>query len=263
MPSIDRPPIFVVGCQRSGTTLLRLMLDSHPSISCGPETRFLDDLERITGAEWHRLQQFGFPKAYWEEKIAELFASVHRDYAAARGRTRWADKTPRYALQLDFIDRLFPTSQILHVIRDGRDVVVSHKELVGYAAAVRAAEKWPRYVRAARATGSRLGRERYREVRYEELVAEPEKTMRAVLDFLGEEWSAAVLAPDEAEHDVPAAYRVRAARRRDAAEDDAAIYRSRVGAHRRQLGVVLRLLVRLRQAATLRELGYHERLAVK
>jgi len=42
-------PIFIVGCQRSGTTMLRLMLDSHSRISCGPETRFLEDLERIVG----------------------------------------------------------------------------------------------------------------------------------------------------------------------------------------------------------------------
>lgn len=48
-------PIFIVGCQRSGTTMLRLILDSHPRISCGPETRFLEDMERIVGADWKRL----------------------------------------------------------------------------------------------------------------------------------------------------------------------------------------------------------------
>ncbi|HEV8165823.1 MAG TPA: sulfotransferase, partial [Actinomycetota bacterium] len=58
-------PIFIVGCQRSGTTLLRLILDAHPNISCGPETRFLEDLARITGdGNWPRMRLFGFPKEY-------------------------------------------------------------------------------------------------------------------------------------------------------------------------------------------------------
>lgn len=259
MPEPGGPPIFIVGCQRSGTTLLRLMLDSHPAISCGPETRFLDDLERITGSEWHRLQQYGFPKSYWEAKIAELFASVHRDYASRRGRTRWADKTPRYALQLDFIDRLFPDAQVLHVIRDGRDVVASHRARSGYSSAVRAVEKWPRYIRTAREVGTRLGGDRYLELRYEDLVAETERTMRAVLAFVGEPWDPAVLTPNASEHDVPDAYRERAARRRADADDDDEIYRSRVGGHRGELGVLLRLLISLRQRGTLHDLGYRAR----
>ena len=235
------------------------MLDSHPKISCGPETRFLDDLERVTGAEWHRLQQFGFPKSYWEAKIAELFASVHRDYASRRGRSRWADKTPRYALRLDFIDRLFPDAQVLHVIRDGRDVVASHRARSGYSAAVRAVEKWPRYIRTARRVGDRLGPDRYREVRYEDLVSDPGQTMRDVLAFLGEPWDEAVVHPESADHDVPEGYRERAARRRADADDQDAIYRSRVGAHRRELGLPLKILIGVRQRAVLRELGYGRR----
>jgi hypothetical protein len=86
----QRPPIFIVGCQRSGTTLVRLMLDSHPNISCGPETRFLRSFQHITDddQDWPRLSEYGFPKEYWHRKVAELFAGIMQDYATARGTAR-------------------------------------------------------------------------------------------------------------------------------------------------------------------------------
>src|SRR6266542_1835989 len=150
MPSSRRAPIFVVGCQRSGTTLLRLILDAHPNISCGPETRFLTDLAHVTTGSWKRLAQYGFPKQYWHEHIAGMFDAIKSDYARRAGKSRWADKTPRYALTLPFIDRLFPTCQVVHVIRDGRDVVASHRVRWGYLAALKAVRKWPHYVHSAR-----------------------------------------------------------------------------------------------------------------
>src|SRR6266508_118853 len=235
MPSSRRAPIFVVGCQRSGTTLLRLILDAHPNISCGPETRFLTDLAHVTTGSWKRLAQYGFPKQYWHEHIAGMFDAIKSDYARRAGKSRWADKTPRYALTLPFIDRLFPTCQVVHVIRDGRDVVASH---------------------SVRAAGAAMTPDRYHELRYEDLVSEPEKTLRELLDFLDEPWDPAVLAHDRAPHDVPERYRDLASSRRRSAGEGGAIYRSRVGAHRRELDPLLRLLLRVVNGRTLRELGY-------
>ena len=253
----DRP-IFIVGCQRSGTTLLRLILDAHPNISCGPETRFLEDLARITGdGNWPRMRLFGFPKEYWHERIAALFDEFQGDYARARGKARWADKTPRYALCIDYLDQLFPTCQVVHVIRDGRDVVASHRHRWGYLSALKAVKKWPWYVHAARAAGARLAAQgRYHEVRYEELVSDPEAALRELLDFLGEPWDEAVLDYDRQPHDVQPRYAAFSSSRRVAAGERSAIYRSRVGAGHRELDPLLRLLVRLFGGATLRELGY-------
>jgi len=256
MLSNRRPPVFVVGCQRSGTTLLRLILDSHPNISCGPETRFLADLEHVTGSSWERLSQYGFTKRYWLTQIAIMFDAIKSDYARQHGKSRWADKTPLYALSLDFIGQLFPTCQVVHVIRDGRDVVASHRDRWGYLSALKAVSKWPRYVRAARTASTALSPGRYLEVRYEELVGEPEKTLRELLTFLDEPWHPSVLEHDRRPHDVPDGYRKLASTRRRAAGEPGAIYRSRVGAHRRELDPLLRLLCRLVHAGTLRELGY-------
>src|SRR5690242_14420656 len=85
-PTGPTGPIFVVGCQRSGTTMLRLMLDSHSQISCGPETRFLEDLERIVGADWKRLSQFGYSQEEWLRRIRSFFEGIQSDYARSRGR---------------------------------------------------------------------------------------------------------------------------------------------------------------------------------
>src|SRR6266513_2346410 len=188
MTTTSNRPIFIVGCQRSGTTLLRLMLDSHPNISCGPETRFLQDFAKLTSESWDRLSLYGFPKSYWLEA----------EYAKSRGKTRWADKPPRYALSLGYINELFPTSQIVHVIRDGRDVVASHRDRWGYWSAVKAVAKWARYIRSARRVGDRLPGDRYTEVRYEDLVLDTGATMRSLLQYLGEPWDDAVLHHDQA-----------------------------------------------------------------
>jgi Sulfotransferase family len=256
MTDSPRTPIFIVGCHSSGTTPLRLMLDSHPHIACGPETRFLPDFAHLTRESWGSMSLYGFPKEYWHQKISELFDGIKSDYASSKGKPRWADKTPRYALSLDYIDELFPTCQIIHVIRDGRDVVASHKHRWGYLSALKAIEKWPHYIRSARAVGNGLPAARYREVRYERLVNDTETTMRELLDFLGEPWDPAVLEHDQRPHDISTHYGSFSSERRETAREQAGIYRSRVGAHRKEMGPVLRILFHLRSGDTLRELGY-------
>jgi len=254
-PDTSRP-IFIVGCQRSGTTLLRLIVDSHPNISCGPETRFLKDLAPITGANWERLSLYGFPKEYWYELVATFFDKFQSDYAAARGKTRWADKTPLYALSLPYIVEVFPTSQIVHMIRDGRAVVASHRHRFGYISAVKATEKWGRYVHAVRQVGNTLPADQYFEIRYEELISDTEPTLRSLFDFLGEPWNPAVLTYNEAPHDVMSRYTDFTHARRREAEGSETIYPTRLTGWRSEMDPLLRLLVRWRSGGALRELGY-------
>ena len=249
-------PVFIVGCQRSGTTVLRLILDSHSRISCGPETRFLADMERILTTDWHRLARFGFDQEDWSRRIATFFGGIHRDYATGRGKQRWADKTPRYALNIEFIARVFPDAQFVHVIRDARDVAVSHRKRFGYRSCVTSAFKWPRYIAAARAAGAALGPARYHEVRYDALVRDPETTVRDLLAFLGEEWEPQVLEFDKKPHDVGDQYQTQLSARRGSAQTDAAVYGSRIGSYRRELDPVMRALVWLTSRSTLKQLGY-------
>lgn len=249
-------PIFVVGCQRSGTTMLRLMLDSHSRISCGPETRFLADLERIVGTDWKRLSQYGLTQDRWLEHIAAFFDGVQSEYAASKGKQRWADKSPRYALSMDFIARVFPDAQVVHVIRDGRDVAVSHRKRFGYWSCVKSSVKWPRYIAAARAAGAQLPADRYHELRYEDLVQDGEGTLRELFEFLGEQWEPSVLDFEQQAHDVPDRYHAQALARRGKAGTTDAVYRSRVGSHQRELDPFMRLLLWATARSTLKELGY-------
>jgi hypothetical protein len=255
-PAMSGPPVFVVGCHRSGTTLFRLILDSHPHISCGPETRFLADLEKITNDDnWPRMSLFGFPKAYWHEQVARLFSDFQGRYANRRGKTRWADKTPLYAGHLDYLNTLFADAQFINIVRDGRDVARSHRDTWGYVAGIKAIEKWPQYIRMAEEFAPKVGPERYLEVRYEALVADPEKTMRGVLDFLGEPWDDAVLHHTEHAHDVLPRYDTYTSRRRSQ-EGEGAVYRSRVGGGRLGNDPLMKALLRWRAGATLKRIGY-------
>lgn len=250
-------PVFVIGCPRSGTTLLRLMLDSHPRISCGEETHFLRDLGSTVGEHWPLLETYGFPREYWLERIRAFYNDFQAGYLERRGKLRWAEKDPTYTLVLPFIDDLFPDAQYVHLVRDAYDVVASFRDRWGYLSALRVARgEWTRYVHAGRGFGERLPIGRYHELRYEALVTDPEPALRSLLEFLGEAWDPAVLAFQDASHDATERYtRFTAARRREGGEARS-VYRSRVGAGRRSLDPVLRAVVRRGAGPLLRELGY-------
>jgi hypothetical protein len=253
------PPIFIVGSGRSGTTLLRMMLDSHPAISCGEETKFLADLAPILGAHWRLLSTYGFSREWWADRIRGFYSGFQEEYLARRGKRRWAEKTPTYTRHLGFVDELFPTALYVHVIRDGRDVVASYRDRWGYRAALRAANSiWAFDVKTARDFGTGLPAGRYHELRYEALVSDPEATLRALLEFLGEPWDPQVLRFDEVSHDTTERYaEFTAARRAKSGEADA-IYRSRVGAGGRRIDPVLRAVLQRSSGGLLTELGYQE-----
>jgi hypothetical protein len=253
-----RRPIFIVGCPRSGTTLLRLILDSHPNISCGPESHFLTDMEGIVGRYWHRITPFGFAKTYWHEKIAEFFDSFQMEHARARGKSRWADKTPKYSIKLAFINDVFPDAQVVHVIRDPYDVVASHRERWGYKSALECANRtWREYITSARSVGTTLPPERYREVRYEELVAKPEAVVRSLIEYLGEPWTETILDYQKFDHNMAGQKHAKLTeQRRQSAGESSTIYQSRVGAGKRELDPFLKFALRRKSAGLMKELGY-------
>lgn len=250
-------PIFLVGCHRSGTTLLRLILDSHPHISFGPEVPFLVEfVDRITGDQhWQNFSRYGFPKEYWLEQVATLFDRVKTDYARTKGKQRWADKAPRYAMPVDLIAAMFPTCQIVHIIRDGRDVIASHRDGWGYVSALKAVAKWPYYVHATQTAGRALPAGRYYEMRYEDLLRNTESEVRSLLDFLGEPWEDAVL-HYERQHDTRPVHRGESARHRTTHTDGGVIYRGPSGNGRHGLDPLLSIMAGVAARRRLRELGY-------
>jgi len=132
----EAEPVFIVGCGRSGTTLLRMMLDMHRDICCGPETwLFLQDGEE--GNPYERTYcaalsiSLGIPFArLWEQNNsgisrAQIAESALSLFAEKEKKPRWAEKTPLHVHRIDYILTHFPKAKIVHILRDGRDVICS------------------------------------------------------------------------------------------------------------------------------------------
>jgi hypothetical protein len=192
----DRP-IFIVGAQRSGTTLVRLMLDAHPSICIGPETLFVkhvsDGAARATGTDRTRKRQdtFTVGRDGIEAELAAAWARVLAQHAAENGAVRWGEKSPVHRYHGARIKRLFPDAQLLAVVRHPAAVCRS-REKWGYETE-KTVRDWKRTIRHHLKDAERFGPRQFMLLRYEDLLAQPRETMQQVLAFLGEPWDDAVL----------------------------------------------------------------------
>lgn len=224
------PPFFVLGAARSGTTLLRVMLDRHPRLAVPVESHFLIEVLREVplAGELSRRQiervadliighrRFATWRTSEDELLRQLrrvgacdlqrlIDRVYRLEIAASGKPRWGDKTPRYYHCWRALAELFPAAPFVHLVRDGRDVAASLKRLGihGWTPYGRA-RYWRSRVREARAALDLLGPRRCLIVRYEDLVLSTEATLRQVTAFLGEDYDPAMLRFYEDEHRLPA-----------------------------------------------------------
>jgi hypothetical protein len=216
-------PIIILGPPRSGTTLLGLMLQSHPRIAIPAENRFLlptyfaratfGDLsepenrrrlgEAIVGSKG--FDDLGLDPAWVVERVmatgwtvGAAFGQVLRAHADRFGKVRWGDKRPAYRRYIWVIERLFPNAQFVNTIRDGRDCVASmgsHPVWEEHSEPNIRIREWVESVRYAETARERLSSESFYDVRYENLVTEPEKELRGLCDYLGEEFDEAMLRP--------------------------------------------------------------------
>ena len=260
-PALPTAPIFVIGSARSGTTMLRLMLDSHARISSGEETHFLQQMEPVVGKQWRLLERYGFPREYWLDRLRHLYGDFQAEYAARTGQGPLGRQGPRQhphsALRRRSCSPMPSTSTccVTATMWWPRTGIAGAIVPARGRRAARGASTWRRPGRSAR----RWALARFLEVRYEVLVADPEAELRRLVDFLGEEWDPAMLAFDRAEHDGTERYTQFTAERREQGGDGSAVYQSRVGAGRASLDPVLRTMLRRSSGALLDELGYSER----
>ena len=214
------PAPFVVGVGRSGTTLLRLMLDAHSEVAVPPETHFFNNaliasgklrftpataLEAIVEDEHRRWQDFGLEEgellARFEAipsfNLADALRAFYELYAEKQGKPRWGDKTPDYIKRMRRIKRVLPEARFIHVIRDGRDVALSTNRRIAQRGhreplpADKSAERWVRRIEQARFDSPLVGD--YLEVRFEDLVTDTEPTLRRVCEFAQIEYEPGML----------------------------------------------------------------------
>jgi hypothetical protein len=190
-------PIFIVGSPRSGTTLMRSLIDAHPSIFCPPcETFLFTNLNAtFNGHIWKdHYEQLPFSRSaliqWFRNYVLELFANL----SLRAGKMRWAEKTPSHVLFLQFIDEVFPDSQVIHMIRNGYDVVRSLKNIHWAPRDVRVnSREWIRHVKGGQRYGKQLSENRYIEVRFEKLLNDPEAVLKRLCIFLGEPYDPKML----------------------------------------------------------------------
>jgi hypothetical protein len=131
--------------------------------------------------------------------FADTVRLIFRLFAEAKGKRLYGDKTPGYVMHMALIARLFPESRFVHVVRDGRDVALSYLRTdFGPENLSEGALYWKRRVCRGRAAGAVLGSDRYMEMRYEDLVQDPEQVLRGVSTFIGIEFDERMLRFHEA-----------------------------------------------------------------
>lgn len=207
----SQPPApFVVGLARSGTTLLRMMLDAHSNLAIPPETFWVQPLvayrwrgadAAVEAAVRHRdWEGFNLPADEFASRVraedAESFGDVmrvfYRLYAERRGKVRWGDKSPYYCWVMTDLQQHLPEASFIHIVRDGRDAALSLiKQGFGPDSVAEAAERWRQILESARQQAPDLCS--YHEVRYEDLVRDPVGTLKPLCEVLELDWEAQML----------------------------------------------------------------------
>lgn len=211
----DISPVFVVGCGRSGTTLLRLMLHRHSQLYIAKESYFIPEMYPF----WHegmgddeidafvsKIMEYPKPPEQaaidflgWDQaglreycmqmrnsRYSDVVTGLYTHGMAKESKIYWGDKTPRYIINLPLLYSLFPHAKFIHLIRDGRDVTLSYYKCGwGPGNILEGARLWRNRVNAGRAFHAANPDANYYEMRFEDLLEAPEMALRKLCDFIG------------------------------------------------------------------------------
>lgn len=218
-------PLFVVGMPRSGTKLLRNLLNNHSRISIPEhESQFIPaflkkEIPRPSGTPFETGNGSGSKPTDWldhikAQKFYHNYPSLQRELDKAvleskspaeaveqmlkftaperiQQNTIWGDKSPQYLVHMPILKEYWPTAKFIHVIRDPRDLVLSNRKAWGRNI-YRTAHRWNEKVAKALKDSTELGSDHIH-VLYEDLLDSPESTLKRLLDFLGLEMESSML----------------------------------------------------------------------
>lgn len=206
------PPTFILGVHRSGTTLLRLILDSHSRIAVPLESMFLTPLSHVLNDRLalKGLGGMGFSEGHVKRKLREFIDYYFDSYAQARQKVRWIDKCPHYVDCMDFIEDIYgPDCRYIFIYRHGLDVACSVAKMPIEPAEPHKKECGNPYVGGARYWAMQCDKllkfqdqvaERGIGVHYKKLIQNPKEVVKRILDHIGEEWEEQMLHFYEFEH---------------------------------------------------------------
>ena len=215
-------PIFIIGNRRSGTTMLRLMVTSHPNLAIPPEGGFLirlgwkyDRIQQFTEVQVDRfiedlfqspnIQDWEIQKSALRERFLakipcsypELIAEIYLSYIDQKfqgEKNRWGDKTTWYLNYLPQIHTYYPEAQYIHIIRDGRAVAASFKRVSHLPDGIESiTAEWLWSLNLIKSFGEQIGDGKYTEIRYEDLVRNPENELNNLCEFLREPYNDVML----------------------------------------------------------------------
>jgi len=217
-------PFFIVGNDRSGTTMLRIVLDRGPDAAIPPESMFLTDFAELfargeprdaPAAARFMEEVWAHPKVrLWElpgpppavpdgligpDAYRFVVEAPFKACAAKYGKPRWGDKTPHYVHHIDQLLAVWPGARFVVLVRDGRDVAVSLRRMpFGPNNAWAAAPWWARGIRAGE-TAAQAHPDAVMTVRYEDLATRPTEVVPRICEFLGLSYSPDMLALETAD----------------------------------------------------------------
>jgi hypothetical protein len=214
----DGGPVFIVGMNGSGTTMLAECLAKHPDLYIFPyETRILPyymsnhtsfgDLSKLS-ARRRLASALGMEHAFWRANdngpliltddelrkpgFSGVVDSIFRHFSADQGKMRWGEKTPMHIQHISLLAKYFPQAYFIHIYRDGRDVAQSfHRRWKKEPRWT--IYRWKKILQTGRTQGLNLGQSRYMEISYETLTSSPESHMKTICDFLDLRFKRSVL----------------------------------------------------------------------
>jgi hypothetical protein len=200
-------PIFILGFPRSGTTLVEQTLSAHPKIAAGDELPLIHEITAIMPRML--ASPLGYPEALAElwmgdqreglDNLRDYYLQKVRQMGVMRkGATRFTDKMPLNETHLGLIALLFPEAPMIHVLRHPLDIMVSafsNQFTHGYFCAYALETAALHYVRVMDLVHHYRGEMtlRYLPIRYEDIVGDLQKSVRAMLAFIGEDFDKACL----------------------------------------------------------------------